>query len=112
MSEKMTALANAVSAHDKLVSRLAEHRKLEQEVSDYEAACSKAEADEPDALNDHSLSEDEAVKRISEAQIRKNVHASRIAKKREEVKGSLAKLEAVLTKSEGELRVQYVSLFE
>jgi hypothetical protein len=50
MSEKMTALANAVSAHDELVSRLAEHRKLEQEVSDYEAACSKAEADEADAL--------------------------------------------------------------
>jgi hypothetical protein len=62
----------------KLGATLSEYQKSEQDLEEFRAKSSRAQADEDKMLGDSTLSEEEAAGRINEASGRKSLYASRI----------------------------------
>jgi hypothetical protein len=93
-----------LSQREKLISALAEYRRVSADQAELEQKHGQAQADEVEALNDHSLDEDSAVDRIARAQARRAVQDSRITAKRGQVSEALKRLESEFPFAEGELR--------
>ena len=100
------------SAREELVSCLDSCRKLNQEVADYEKQCALAEEDEAALLADHQSDEEELVEKLARLGARKMVHERRIAARVSELRAEQSKLGLAVTRAEGQLRGEVVSLLD
>jgi hypothetical protein len=104
--------AFGISAREDLVSCLDSCRKLNQEVADYEKQCALAEEDEAALLADHQSDEEELAEKLARLGARKRVHEKRIAARVSELRAAQSKLGLAVTRAEGQLRGEVVSLLE
>jgi hypothetical protein len=88
----------------RLASTLAEYEKAASAVAGLEAKLARAISDEESSAGDSSLSEEQSISAVAEAQSRKSVYSVRLASRQKVVATLSAELTSTINDAQGELR--------